>query len=324
MSNITVPTPEKPTQTTLDEAFERTKQEVSGEITYGFTNDYMFRAVFQKNPKALKGLLGAIFNLKPEDILSCEITNPIILGESPDNKTCILDIRVCLNGNRKVNLEMQMGNLGNWPKRSVYYLCSMFVDLKKGQNYNCTLPCVHVGFVNESPFPDYHNFVSRYLLMNPENNHIYSRDISLIMVDLSQTDNVNLDATEDKTNNKNETDKSELCQWAKMFNAHDWKEVVDLAEKSDSMKEAVVTLHELSEEEKIKLQCLGRILYNGDMSGARSQGIQIGLQQGQQLINLLNQKLIKDNRLNDLQQAAVDSEYQHKLMIEYNILPKEN
>ena len=34
-----------------------------GAVRYRMTNDYMFRAVFQKNPKALKGLLCALLGL---------------------------------------------------------------------------------------------------------------------------------------------------------------------------------------------------------------------------------------------------------------------
>ena len=46
------------------------------------TNDYMFRALFQKNNRALKGLLSSLLHMQPDEILSVEITNPIVIGEA--------------------------------------------------------------------------------------------------------------------------------------------------------------------------------------------------------------------------------------------------
>ena len=45
----------------------------SGNLCYNMTNDYMFRAVLQKNTKVLKGLIGALLHLDPVSI-EVEIT----------------------------------------------------------------------------------------------------------------------------------------------------------------------------------------------------------------------------------------------------------
>ena len=58
----------------------------TGNIEYGFTNDYMFRAVLQKNKKVLKSLICALLHLKSEEVISVEITNPIVLGETIADK----------------------------------------------------------------------------------------------------------------------------------------------------------------------------------------------------------------------------------------------
>lgn len=39
-----------------------------GKIEFKLTNDYLFRAVFQTNPVALKGLLCALLHLREKDI----------------------------------------------------------------------------------------------------------------------------------------------------------------------------------------------------------------------------------------------------------------
>lgn len=51
--------------------------EFIGKLRYTMTNDYLFKAFFQRNELALRGLLCALLTLQPEDISSVEITNPI-------------------------------------------------------------------------------------------------------------------------------------------------------------------------------------------------------------------------------------------------------
>lgn len=61
-------------------------QNAHGTIPYNMTNDYMFRAVLQSNNKVLRGLICSLLYLTEEDVISVEITNPIILGESVESK----------------------------------------------------------------------------------------------------------------------------------------------------------------------------------------------------------------------------------------------
>ena len=44
--------------------------EATGLINYGMTNDYMFRAVLQKNEKVLKGLIASLLHLPEEKIIT--------------------------------------------------------------------------------------------------------------------------------------------------------------------------------------------------------------------------------------------------------------
>ena len=92
--------------------------EATGPIEYTFTNDYMFRAILQKNIGVLKALICSMLHISPDQVKSLEITNPIILGQYIDNKEFILDINITLNNHTHINLEMQVINEHNWPDRS--------------------------------------------------------------------------------------------------------------------------------------------------------------------------------------------------------------
>lgn len=42
-----------------------TFEQASGPIDYGFTNDYIFRAILQNHPKVLTGLVSALLHRPP-------------------------------------------------------------------------------------------------------------------------------------------------------------------------------------------------------------------------------------------------------------------
>lgn len=141
-------------------------EDATGAPAFGLTNDYMFRAVFQENELARKGLIASVLHMKPEDIQSVAIRNPIKLGKQIDDKEFILDIEVILNNNHIINLEMQMTNQHNWQDRSLSYLCRSFDNLYKGEAYTDAKPATHIGFLNFTPFPESSEFNSCYKLLN--------------------------------------------------------------------------------------------------------------------------------------------------------------
>ena len=206
-----------------------------------------------------------------EEILSCVICNPIILGDAIDEKTCILDIRVLLNGNKQINLEMQMGSVENWTDRSVFYLCRMFTDMKKGLDYTQTKPSIHIGIMMKSPIPEDAAFYNEYALKNRRTGYEFTGKIALHVLDLSCLEQV----PEEERN-------SALYHWACVFKAKTWKEVLAMAEQSESIKKAVVTLRELSEDEKIRLQCEARERYQMDWQSSMRTSREKGREEGRE------------------------------------------
>ena len=242
-------------------------------VPYGLANDYMFHAVLQSSAEALQGLLSALLDIPESEILSCEVINPIILGGAITEKTCILDIRVLLNGDRQINIEMQMGDISNWTDRSVFYLCKMFTDLKQGEDYTNIKPSVHIGILNKTPLPADAAFYNEYALLNRKSGYEFTGKFILRVLDLSYLDKV----SEEETH-------TSLYYWASVFKAQTWKELMKLAEQSESIKKAVLKLHELTQKETVRLQCEARERYRMDLQSTikttRAEGIAEGLIQG--------------------------------------------
>ncbi len=225
-------------------------QTATGKIDYQMTNDYMFHAALQKNPKVLKSLICSLLRLHPQEIRSIQIINPIILGEAVDEKTFILDINIVLNDNTLINLEMQVENLYNWEERSLSYLCCTFDQLQKGEEYSSAKPVIHISFLDFTPFPEYPEFYASYQFMNEKNHHIYSDKLTLRVVDLRQ---IELATAEDQA--------SGLEHWARLFKASTWEEIRMIAKKDENLLEATETLYTLNADELVRRQCEARADY---------------------------------------------------------------
>ncbi len=225
-------------------------QTATGKIDYQMTNDYMFHAALQNNPKVLKSLICSLLRLHPQEIRSIQIINPIILGEAVDEKTFILDINIVLNDNTLINLEMQVENLYNWEERSLSYLCRTFDQLQKGEEYSSAKPVIHISFLDFTPFPEYPEFYASYQFMNEKNHHIYSDKLTLRVVDLRQ---IELATAEDQA--------SGLEHWARLFKASTWEEIRMIAKKDENLLEATETLYTLNADELVRRQCEARADY---------------------------------------------------------------
>lgn len=223
------------------------KPRPTGAVPIPMTNDYLFRAFLQRNNRALKGLVAALLYKEPEAIASAEIMNPIELGNSVNDKTFILDIRVSLNNHTRINLEMQVINEHNWTERSLCYLCRDFSQLTSGEKYQTVKPVIQIGILNFSLFPQYPEFYATYKMLNVKTYTLYSDKLRLSVLDLTHRE---LATEQDR--------KYQLNNWAALFKAATWEEINMLAKKNEYIDEAANTIYQLTQEEKIRMQCEAR------------------------------------------------------------------
>ena len=204
----------------------------TGRLEYTLTNDFLFKSLLQKNEKVLKALVASLMHLKMEEITSIEITNPIELGRTVKDKTFSLDIRLILNGNTVINLEMQVLNKGAWPERSIGYLARNFDHLERGEDYSSTKTVIHIGFLDFDLPNIPPEFYSTYKLLNVKNNAKYSDKFTLSVVNLKHID---MATEEDK--------KYHIDKWASMFKATTWEEIKMIAGKDEYLNEAASELY---------------------------------------------------------------------------------
>ena len=223
----------------------------TGKIEYGLTNDYMFRVLFQKNKKALTGLLSSLLHLRPEEITSIIIDNPVKIGSTFSAKEFRLDIKLIINNHQQIDLEMQVNDYHDWPERSIGYLCRMYDSLEHGEEYINAKPAIHIGILDYTPFPPQPLFYSKNQIMDVNTHRIYSDKFSLYVLDLSQID---LATKEDCF--------WQIEEWAKLFKATTWEEIKMIADKNEYLTETSNTLCDLYADKAVRERCLDRIEYN--------------------------------------------------------------
>ena len=220
---------------------------VRGPIAIPMTNDYLFRALLQRNNNVLKGLISALLHLSPADISSVVITNPVELGKKVDAKDFILDIKVVMNDYTIINLEMQVINEHNWTDRSLSYLCRSFDHLEEREPYTAARPVIQIGLLNFTLFPDHPEFYATYQFLNVKNYTLYSDKLRLSVLNLTHTD---LATEEDKH--------YQIDYWASLFKSTTWEELKMLAENNEYIRQASETVYQLTQEEAIRQQCEAR------------------------------------------------------------------
>lgn len=266
-------------------------------ITVKLTNNYAFQKIF-KNTKIVKGFLMALLDLKEYEIKKIEITDPFTLGENDEEKEGILDIKLILNQNRKINIEMQNTYQDDWTERSLFYNCRMFTDgLKKGHPYGEIPPCIHVGILNFNQMisPNYYH---KFSLMDEKTKEIYSRKFQFHMLELKK-----LKYAKEKQQRK------PLYQWAKLIAAQTWEELEQESKGNKYMERALEEMIKISQDEIERYLYLREEMAESDRVSQIQSAKRIGRKEGKkegEILKLITQVQKKIARGDSLEKIADD------------------
>lgn len=236
------------------------------------TNDFAFKKTF-RNKKALKGLLAALLHMEPTDITEIRFIDTHLEGEYPDEHEGILDIQLILNGNRKINVEMQILTFTYWRERTLFYLSKMYVKgFEKGHSYKELEQCIHISILGFELFEN-PPLLSSFELWDVENKRLYSDKLSMRVLHLTQIDN----ATEEEK-------ESDIYLWARLISSNDWEVLRMLAEKNEYIQAAKEELEKINANRELRYQYLQDERRLSDEATirdfCREEGVALGRKQG--------------------------------------------
>ena len=122
--------------------------------------DFAFKEIMT-DEKARIGFLSAMLKLNPEDIKETTLLNTSLRKTYEDDKLGILDVRVLMNDDTEIDIEVQLSELSVWAERSLFYLAKMYTEqINPGDSYNKFKKCVSISILDFKLFDDTKNFYS--------------------------------------------------------------------------------------------------------------------------------------------------------------------
>ena len=284
-------------QSTNNSVSEELKIKTTDEEPFNIclTNNYAFLKIFKKEEN-VKGFLIDLLNLKEKQIKKIEIKDPFTSGENKEEKEGILDIKLTLNGNKKINIEMQNTYQEDWTERSLFYNCRMFTEgFKKGEPYWKLSPCIHIGILNFNMMksPGYYHKVT---LRDEKTNELYSRKFQFHVIELKKTKTA-----------KGKARKHPLYRWARLIAATTWEEVAKESAGNRYMERIQEEMVKMSQDERDRYLYLREEMAASDrvsqLQSAENRGVRAG-----KLLNQISmiQKKVKKNK--NLEQIADELE----------------
>ncbi|MDR0571980.1 MAG: Rpn family recombination-promoting nuclease/putative transposase [Rickettsiales bacterium] len=157
------------------------------ELKHGLTNDIVFKMFFEKRQDLLKELVAQILSMPIETIREFNVMNPEIPPDLIEDKFCRLDIHMGLD-DKKVGLEVQVANKGDYPERSLYYWARLFSSsLARGQNYK-DLPEVVIITILDYNLKElnFEKYLSTFKLIEIEEQIVLTEKIVLKFLELKK------------------------------------------------------------------------------------------------------------------------------------------
>ena len=258
-----------------------------------------------------KRYLIALLHLKETDIEELEVTDPFVEGEVKEEKEGILDVKLILNGGKKINIEMQNTYQEDWAERSLFYNCRMFTEgLKKGESYYELPPCIHVGILDfnylKSP-----GFYHRILLKDDTTGELYSSKFQFHVIELSKI-----------ATTKGKARKQDLYKWAKLISASTWEEIREESEGNHYMEKVRDEMIKMSQDESERYLYLREQMAIRDKASQLRSAENIGIRKGEllKLVTLVQRKIEKGDTVDKIADDLLeDQEIIEKI---YNLIRK--
>ena len=237
--------------------------------------DIVFQSLFNaKNKEITKSFIEALLEEKVESIV---INNKKeITRDKPMNKLGILDLELDINNKEKVDVEVQLLKNDEFTHRLMYYWSRIYAkQIQRGDTYNKARKVVIIAIT------DFEIDVTKELKRMETIWNVREKEKpEKVLTDVFEIRIINLKRVreayqKDKNNKKN--------QWVMFLEDPNSKEVKEIMEKNEDVKKAVITVREMSEDEKMERLAELRQKAIMDEKALYNTGIREGTEIGKEL-----------------------------------------
>jgi predicted transposase/invertase (TIGR01784 family) len=150
-------------------------------------NDYVFKRIFgsDQSHDILMSFLDAVLYDEQGLIEDLEILNPYSAGATFGLKDTYLDVRVKLNNQTTVLIEMQLVNRYAFDKRVMYNASKTYANqLDSGERYLLLNPVIALTIMDFILFENSEEIVNNFVFKEEKQNFIYNQEIKLVFIEL--------------------------------------------------------------------------------------------------------------------------------------------
>lgn len=256
-------------------------------------SDVAFKELM-RNEIVRRYFISDVLGIPPEEIRETRLENTFLGRRNRRDKEGILDVRLLLNNDCRINIELQIKDIPAWDKRSLFYLSRMYAEgVHVGEDYGLLKKCIVICVLGFSW--DAHEKYHKVYSLRDQEGQIYSDQFEVHVIEL------NKELTGDR-----------LDDWIRLFRVEN-REELDMIRSDnpgiiEALKEVMTMnlgrrLRALYEEHmRIKRDriYLRNIAINEGKAIGKSIGIAEGLEQGRV------QGLIQGENIGDLKRLHQD------------------
>lgn len=235
--------------------------------------DFAFKELMN-NDKVRKGFIAAVLHIDAEDIILTTILNTYLRKEHKDDKLGILDVRVEMNGNIEIDIEIQVVPFKYWAERTLFYNSKMYVEtIEAGKKYSVLKKVISISILNFNLL-DEKDFYNSFHIRNDKTYSIFTDMMEWHTIELLKL----------PENIKNTNDLLEL--WAGFIkkSGEDKELIKMIATKNTYLQAAYDELEKISADKQKRMEYEARqkalYAFNTSMEEAEQRGIEQGIAQG--------------------------------------------
>ena len=257
--------------------------------------DFAFKELM-RDETVRKGFLSAVLGIKDTEIKKTVLLNTNLPKIHEDEKQGILDVRLTMNNNTEIDIEIQLAYMKAWADRSTFYVSKMLVEqVGINKKYSNIKKCIGINILDFDYIKDTQRFHTVYHISEDTEHIKYTDILEIHIVELPK-----LPTNDDGT---------DLYDWIKFIKAENKGEFEMLAKQSQYLQKAYETLEEISADQQKRLEYTARQKalydYNTLMEENYERGIEQGIQQGKserdaELIQRMKSKGMSDEEIEQI------------------------
>ncbi len=210
-------------------------------------SDIVFKALFgteEKNSQIiLIDFLNSILSLKgKEKIIKIEHMNPFNLQEYKGDKSSILDIKIRNQRDERINIEVQINNIDDYRKRSLYYWAKMYAEtIKESENYENLKKSIVINIMGFDIIYETKRYHTEYKILEKEGKYQLIDDLEIHYIELK------------KFNIDKDPEKMEAIElWLNFIKKAGKEDIKEIIKRKEELKIAMEMLRKISADERLR------------------------------------------------------------------------